>query len=529
MENATPLILTIDDEISIRQSIQFFLEDLGYRVIEADSGTKGLPLAVTEQPDLILLDLRMPEIDGLQTLSLLKKELPSIPVIVISGTCDIRDAVAALRGGAFDFLTKPFTDMAVLQHTIENALERARLKRENLVYQTTLEQEVKKRTQDLVQAYQNLSTTKKTFEALFQAVPLAVILLDARQQISLWNLGAEKLFGWPAYTEDQSFSPHLEELDTEIRAAINIQDLNGQELVLNQRPGQKLTVSISTALLDNSKPATSGLVVILENITEKKRLQNEAARANRLASLGELAAGVAHEINNPNGLVLLNMPTISDTLLESLQELEKQNPSLRVGGFEIGRAREIMPQLTEETKDAALRIRQIVEDLKDFAHRDSSDNLITFDLNQSVEKALRLANNTIKKSTDFFQYDLSDQLPPVRGNPQRIVQVIVNLLVNACESLPDRSAELSLKTTNNQNTQQITLQVADQGIGIKAEDLQHVTDPFFTTRRKSGGTGLGLSVSARIVREHNGTLSIDSQPGKGTCVTVSLPYQRESA
>ncbi len=522
-QTRTPTILTIDDEQLVRRSFRLFLEDIGYKVLEAESGRQGLEQAARHHPDLILLDLRMPDLDGLKTLSQLQQELAQIPVVVISGTGDIRDVVEALRRGAWDYLTKPLTNMTVLEHAVERSLERARLRKENLAYQKSLESKVQKRTHELEEACRQLDTSKQTLEALFQAAPLAVILLDSRHHVTLWNRGAEHLFGWLASDVEGSLCPLFEGLDTKARAAISRRGLSGQEQILYNRGGEKLTVSLSTAGLDHNHHETGGMVLLLENITEKKRLQSEADRANRLASLGQLAAGVAHEINNPNGLVLLNMPTLHDILTDALTELSQLKPEARVGGLSIDRARNLVPQLTEEMEDAARRIRQIVEDLKDFASRDARDSAINFDLNRSAEKALRLANNTIKKATDCFSCDLGTPLPPVRGNPQRIEQVIVNLLVNACEALPQRSAALKLMTRVDKTKGQVDLQVIDQGCGIRPEDMKHITDPFFTTRRESGGTGLGLSVSARIVREHGGQLHFDSQPGKGTCATLRLP------
>lgn len=524
----TSKILTIDDEELVRRSFKMFLEDIGYQVIEADSGRKGLDLAATEAPDLILLDLRMPDIDGLQTLSMLQLELPDTPVVVISGTGEIRDVVEALRRGAWDYLTKPLTNMTVLEHAVSRSLERSRLRKENLAYQESLESKVKKRTFELEEACRALDTSKQTLETLFQAAPLAVILLNEQQRVTLWNRSAEQLFGWSEAEVRDNDCPFFAELGEDLLKLLGSAGLKNRELKLHNRAGDSLTVNISTARLNDDQKSASGIVMLLEDVSEKKRLQTEADRANRLASLGQLAAGVAHEINNPNGLVLLNMPTLQDVLCDALEQLAEVKPESKVGGLTLERARDIVPQLTDEMEDGARRIRQIVEDLKDFARRDSREDKVDFNLNHSVEKARRLASNTIRKSTDTFTCELEEPLPQVNGNPQRIEQVIVNLLFNACEALPNRNAELKLRTGYNADLQQVELQVVDQGVGISTEDMKHITDPFFTTRRESGGTGLGLSVSARIVREHSGRLQFDSTPGQGTCATLSLPVAGEA-
>ncbi len=144
-----PVILVIDDEKAIRQSIRYFLEDYDYRVLEAENGRIGLEQLEVETPDLVLVDLRMPEKDGLEVLSTVTKNFPDMPIIVMSGTGVIGDAVEALHLGAWDYLFKPFEDLTVLHHAVEKALERTRLLQENRAYQEHLEEQVTRRTEEL--------------------------------------------------------------------------------------------------------------------------------------------------------------------------------------------------------------------------------------------------------------------------------------------------------------------------------------------------------------------------------------------
>lgn len=259
------------------------------------------------------------------------------------------------------------------------------------------------------------------------------------------------------------------------------------------------------------------------DITEKSRLRDEAQRATRLASLGELAAGMAHEINNPNGLILLNLPVIFDCFADALGEFEAAGMEPELGGLAFDRVRSELPELLQETQQAARRIKRIVDDLKDFVRQEGSDAGELIDLNEVVRAAIRMLANAIRSATDHFILECAESLPPVRGSFQRIEQVVVNLTMNACQALPDRSCKLQLRTSFDSLQGEVLLLVQDQGVGIEAENLPHLTDPFFTTRRDQGGTGLGLSVSARIVREHEGRLDFNSTPGRGTIVTLRLP------
>ena len=164
----------------------------------------------------------------------------------------------------------------------------------------------------------------------------------------------------------------------------------------------------------------------------------------------------------------------------------------------------------------------MVNELRDFAlHRpDARRELV--DVNTVVKSAVTLAANLIRKSTGHFEIRYGVGLPEVRGNFQRLEQVVVNLLVNACQALSDVSEEVFVGTEHDREQDTVRIVVRDAGCGVKPEDVPHVTDPFFTTRRERGATGLGLSVSSRIVGEHGGTLAFESAPGKGTTVTVSL-------
>lgn len=182
--------------------------------------------------------------------------------------------------------------------------------------------------------------------------------------------------------------------------------------------------------------------------------------------------------------------------------------------------------MLDEMQGGARRIKRIVEDLKDFARRDDAPAFEDVDLNAVVQAAVRLVEPSIRKATRRFQPAYAPDLPAVRGNAQRIEQVVVNLVMNACEALADPERAVSVETGADRERGTVWLRVTDEGVGIAPEHLPRLTDPFFTTKRESGGTGLGLSVSAGIVKEHGGTLDFSSRPGSGTTVSMTLPTAR---
>ena len=259
--------------------------------------------------------------------------------------------------------------------------------------------------------------------------------------------------------------------------------------------------------------------------------QQQLLQADKMAALGILVSGVAHEINNPTGLILLDIPVLKRAHLDAapiLQEYFEEHGDFSLGGIPYSQMRQEIPRILGGMQDGAQRIKRIVHDLKDFARRDDAGDKKLIDLNRVVQTALRLVDPTIRKATADLVTDLGEGLPRFLGNTQRIEQVVVNLVLNACQALPDRDHGIKIVTGLGANRQQLELRVQDQGTGIAPEHLSRLTDPFFTTKRESGGTGLGLSVSAGIVKEHGGSISFDSAPGKGTTVTLSFPVANEA-
>jgi signal transduction histidine kinase len=185
-----------------------------------------------------------------------------------------------------------------------------------------------------------------------------------------------------------------------------------------------------------------------------------------------------------------------------------------------------MPMLLAHIEEGTRRVRDIVTDLKDFARETPSERSDDIDVNKVVEKAVGLVSNLIRKSTDHFSVNYMPGVPIFKGNAQRIEQVIINLVMNACQALPDSDKAVQVSTgTSSDGGPSVFVEVQDQGIGMPPDVIQQIKDPFFTTKRDGGGTGLGLAISDRIVQDHEGKLTFISEPEKGTMVRVSFPYE----
>jgi signal transduction histidine kinase/ABC-type amino acid transport substrate-binding protein len=267
-------------------------------------------------------------------------------------------------------------------------------------------------------------------------------------------------------------------------------------------------------------------LVMTHDITEKILLQQEAQRASHLASLGELSAGVAHEINNPGGLILFNLSFLSQAFDEALPVLDEHyqdQPGEMLAGLAYERAREEIPAALSAILESARRIKRIVEDLRNFARPAATGSFAPVDLGQAARTALRLTANTLEKSQASVRLDIAPDTPPVHGNQHLIEQVLVNLLLNAAQALTAPGQGVFASARPGERPGQAVLEVRDEGRGMPPEVLAHAADPFYTTRRDTGGTGLGLSMTARILKEHGAELRILSQPGQGSAFVMTFP------
>lgn len=288
---------------------------------------------------------------------------------------------------------------------------------------------------------------------------------------------------------------------------------------------------------ESGKPiAYDGLI---NDITERKRaemadaIRNEQLKqADKMASLGILVSGIAHEINNPNNFILLNTQLFSKIwkdVTPILEEYAANHSDFGVAGMSYSTSKDKIAQSLESILKGSERIQTITKGLTHYARSDSGHLNESVDINKVVEMAIVITNNLISKSTTNFSVEYTSNMPAIKGNAQQLEQVVINLINNACQSLKDPSAPIKVSTSFSHSQQAVRVKVEDRGIGIAKADLKYIMDPFFTTKRNMGGTGLGLSVSYNIVKSHGGTLTLTSEPDKGTVARVTLPVLREES
>jgi PAS domain S-box-containing protein len=278
----------------------------------------------------------------------------------------------------------------------------------------------------------------------------------------------------------------------------------------------------------------------LRDITERIRgeeknreIQAKLIQANKMTSLGLLVSGVAHEINNPNNFIMANtelLKRILDDAVKVVKEYREEHPEgeLYLAGIPAEELGEHSQRLVEGIVHGSRRVNDIVKNLKDFARQERRQVLREVDVNHVARSAVSLLHHELIKYTHNFKLELADPLPPVKGHAQQLGQVIINLLMNACQALPRNESGIRLRTRFDERKNLVTIAVSDEGCGMSREGSLRIMEPFFTTKLDSGGTGLGLSISESIVKEHGGRLDFRSEPGRGTTFSVTIPAARDA-
>lgn len=489
-------------------------------------------------PDLILAELQLPGFPGMAALHLAQEQCHATPFLLVAGTLDLETAVAAMKSGAWDCLRKK--DLARLAARVREALADKESRGAN--------RDLPSRHEHLQTLFQLVELAKREWEVTMDCVDDVVILLDAGNRIRRCNKALATLAAGREYRD--ILGRNWPELREQLKFAETGAASEGPELF--HSPSGRFFRTRSYPL-EMAERMTAGSVITLHDISQRKLMSDRLEKQNseltrayeelkasqakllqqeKMASIGLLAAGVAHEINNPIGFVSSNLDTL-DKYLERLTEfLRLQDETLRAQGGPAGETAlaearrrlrieyllDDIPALLGESRDGVDRVRTIVQNLKGFARIDRNEQ-DEADINQCLEETLNIIWNELKyKATVHREYG---ELPRIRCHPRQLNQVFMNLLLNAAQAIESRG-EITVRTWADDAD--IFVTVEDTGCGILPEHLPRLFEPFFTTKEVGQGTGLGLSIVYDIVRkQHGGDIAVTSEVGRGTVFRVRLP------
>ncbi len=391
-----------------------------------------------------------------------------------------------------------------------------------------------------VRAERALRESEEHLRSLVESSQDAIMSLDSRHRVTSCNTSFLSQF---AYQRDEIVgrseslihpSPaSYQEFSAAVYPVLHQRGYWRGEWSFARKDGREIPMEVVESVQRRSDGTTLGYVAILRDLSERKKAEQEARlnrermfQAAKMVSLGTVVSGVAHEINNPISFVMLNAPALRriwEGLLPVLEEYRREHGEFEAQGMDFEELKSEVPLLLDYITDGARRVKNIVSDLKSYARQTPAQMDQEVHLNRVVESAYTLTRNLVSKATDHFSLSLAPGLPFFRGNVQRIEQVVVNLIINACEALPERRRAIEVVTRHRPRAQEVVLEVRDEGVGMSPETLSRVTDPFFTTKRDEGGTGLGISVSAGIVEVHGGSMSFMPNSRGGITVRVAFP------
>lgn len=278
--------------------------------------------------------------------------------------------------------------------------------------------------------------------------------------------------------------------------------------------------------VNNEKNEVETVLEICTDVTKEKSMEFQLIQSYKMASLGKLIAGIAHEINNPNTFIQGNIKIIRESMGDIFPILEqeyKNNRDLRIARLNYDIFKENIPVLIDDMVEGSDRIKKIVYGLRNYARKDEGSMNDKVDINQMIESSLRLVSNQLRKTANV-QKSLLENIPKVKGSMQKLEQVVVNLLVNASQAIKDgQKGLIKVITDYDEELNEVIIIISDNGSGMDNKTQKFIFDPFFTTKRARGGTGLGLSISYGIIKEHNGRIMVNSQPEEGTVFTINLP------
>jgi two-component system NtrC family sensor kinase len=506
-------IVLIDDEEDIRDVMTVALSDAGYDVLTAADGVTGLQRCETFSPQIVITDIRMPGLDGLQVLESLKKRFPDIEVIVATAFGEMELAIRALQLDASDFITKPINDEA-LHLALKRARERYTSRKQLADYTELLEKEKAETSQQLVRTITfQRNLIESSMDGILACDRSGLVVTFNRSMESISGYGREGVIGRMPLAR---LFPEGEEV--RIRKAMlgsafgGKNRLNLYETTLLGAAERTIPIQVSAAvLLDQGQE--DGLVCFIRDLREIRKLEREIAdqarilQQDKMMSLGRLAASLVHEINNPlSGILnyIRLMIRITDRGPLDAEHREKFQRYLAV---------------VENETD---RCSQIISSLLTFS-RKSPPAFTAVNPAELLQRSVILSQHKLELSNIRLAVEVSPGLPGIIGDYNQLQQCIINLIFNAIDAMPN-GGRLDLTAGTDSDKKTVRIAVRDTGQGIAPEDQPHIFEPFFTTKKEGYGVGLGLATVFGIVEHHKGTITFESKKGVGTTFTIHLPF-----
>ncbi|MGA1195952.1 MAG: response regulator [Candidatus Latescibacterota bacterium] len=482
-------ILVVDDEKFIRNFVKEALTLQGHDVVLASSGEEGLALFEEDVFDLILTDVKMEDMDGLEMLRQIRLRDATVVPVVITAMRDQETAVRALACGVSDFLMKPFTLEELTNHIVHALDTRERIV-ENRMLIGDLMQTRSVLQKQLLEQDEKLTHTEKYLNHLIDAAPFGVISTDRESVVLTFNDMAENMYGYKC----------TEILGRSVTRVFGEMSETGYTTHV-RKDGTEFPVLVHKKDIVNDQAEEIAHLYVLEDQSERELLESQLFQAERLSMLGQMAPRIAHEFKTPLQLVSGNAE-LAQTWLEQ---------------GNIQQARETINRILPATEQLLYMVRQMTNLGKPEKRRQEVINVI-----ELIEQLLdTLQPLGVVKFCVVKRNYLSDTAP-IFGDPSQIEQVVRNLIVNAVQAM-EASPKKELTIGVRRSKRKICVTIQDTGHGIPESKIEEIFQPFYTTKPEGKGTGLGLAIVRAMLKRHHAHIQVDSEEGVGTIFQLQFP------
>jgi len=541
-------ILIAEDEPLARCALESKLTRWGYEVIAAEDGTQAWSrLQSPDAPRLAMFDWSMPGLSGIELTQKVRQRDDSeyVYIILLTGKTRTEDIVAGMDAGADDYVVKPFKseELRARLRAAERILDlHEKVRREHLAREAARQRHL-----------EEIQAQEARLRAILSSLHETIIVVHDRDGIIEHAWGDDKLDSRYGIDLRMTVGRRLSDVfvpkEPDRRAALSQEVLEngrpGRDEFLHRLPAGDFWHDVSLCLMRDASGEILSVVEFMQDVTERKRMQEELQQARRLESVGQLAAGIAHEINTPMQYTGDNTRFIQESfedvsaVLGACQELLDNDWEGEALSEQIARMRAVFekadvayllketPQAIGQSLEGIEQVTRIVRAMKDFSHAGVTEK-VAVDINASVESTITICRNEWKYLADV-ETDLDADLPQVLCLPGEMNQVLLNLIINAAHAIAgaageDSSATGIIRVSTRWDGDWVEIRVTDNGCGIPDEIKPRIFDPFFTTKDVGKGTGQGLTIARSIVTDkHGGTIDFESETGKGTTFVVRLP------
>ncbi len=475
------------------------LKDSGgvYSMERVSSGGECLERLQRERFDILLLDHSLPDGEGLDWLRRIHQLGLGIPTIFVTAEGNPRLAMEAMKEGVFDYINRSAECAKAFPFVVNRAVEG---------YHLMLEK---------VRLQKELIETKNFLESIVEKAGDAISVVDFEGRVLYWNEGAEKIYGYPKdevmgkkvsqflYPKDETLREEEEKWMNQLMERVKRGEvIPNVEVKRQTKDGREIITSMTLSPLRDAEGRITGVTRICKDITQLKKTEERLTLTERLSALGELTAGVAHELRNPLAGIKINTQILLRK--KDLSETERK--------------------ILKSTEEGIEKIQKIIDDMLHFA-KPKEAHFKLEEINEVIERSLVILQTKFKKSSIVTVFERAEDLPKIWVDSHQIEQVLINLMLNSIQAM-EKGGTLTIRTFLEKGNG-VGVEIRDTGVGISKFNLKKIFDPFFTT--KSEGTGLGLSISLKILETHGATLEVESEEGKGSTFTIHFQGVESSA